>query len=139
MTFRLIVLMLTLPFVICAALAADLVVPRREELEIGRLVECLRQLERGKSTGLGGEWCISEGVWRDRTRAAYIHSKDPYFCRQVAVKQVRWIMDNLRRKGIEPTAKRVGHCWRWGLTSFLEGRLDPESYGQRLENLMASK
>ena len=108
---------------------------KSDEIDVPRLVECLRQMEGGSPDKLGGEWCVQYSVWHDRAaEMSYGESRDPRKCREVAGRQVRWLIAQLGENSVHPTVERVSHCYRYGLDSYLLARRTGD-YGRRAANL----
>jgi len=111
---------------------------RSDEIDVPRLVESLRQMEGGSPDKEGGEWCVSLGVWKDRAPGwFYSDSRNPVKCREVASRQIKWLIEQLGANGIRPTVERIAHSWRYGLDSYLLTRKTGD-YGRRCANLYES-
>jgi hypothetical protein len=112
-----------LPFVLLVlfALTAS---ARAEVLDVGHLVDALGMKETGLrwdgNPGPAGElsdYQITAGVWNDQMAPRpFGEARNPVLARACAVKHVRWLMAQIRRRGLAVTPLRVATCWHYGIT-----------------------
>jgi hypothetical protein len=98
--------------------------PARAELDVGRLVDALGMKETGLrwdgQPGPAGElssYQITERVWRQQMAPRpFSEARDPALARACAVKHVRWLIAQIRGRGLTITPQRVATAWHFGIS-----------------------
>ncbi len=118
------------------ALAWSLPSLRSQTLNLGRLFECLAEVEGGKADELGGRAFCSYQVWADRAPdLAYQLSKNEAAAMPVFRAHLLWIVTTLKKHRVKADSEAVATIWRfgWGHATRLGYKSD---YGQRVAALM---
>lgn len=123
------------------ALAAEIVAPRRQELDIERLVHAICDIEGGQWGNLGGRGNMRRATWEDRTSLPYAQSKFEAPAMVVYFKHVKWLAAGLEADGLKATPARIYECWFLGLTAGIAriryGTLSQQA--QNCQNLYEAK
>jgi hypothetical protein len=126
-----------MPFGFCFAYA------KPEPVVIGRLVDCIAEVENARTTHVGkaGErsrYQITYAIWRQYSDWDFhlASSTDPiclYEAREVAYQHVRWLSLTLDR----PTPYRIALAWNAGFHAAQSGNVSNASadYARRVRNL----
>lgn len=106
------------------------------EVDVGRLLEAIRQIEGHRWSDPGGAYAIQEPTWRQHSRLPYRLASDPQHARWVAGLHLAWLSRSLAGAGWPVNAYTLAGAWRWGLEGFMRrARTGRVEYGERAWNL----
>lgn len=109
--------------ILCMALS----ISRPKEIDLGRVVDCIAQVENNPEYWDGGVLGWTEAAWKEDTNFPYSYSKDYYYARWVGIWRLQKYCERLKLKHQAVTVEVLANYWR-GIG------IEP-SYGQRVSNL----
>jgi hypothetical protein len=63
------------------------------------------------------DWQITRGVWDyHMAPAPFSQARNPAQARACAVKHIKWLAQQIERRGLAVTPQRVATCWHYGLS-----------------------
>jgi hypothetical protein len=95
-----------------------------EAVDVNHMVDvlCMKETPKGWDGTPGpcgelGRPQLTEGVWNDRMAPRpFSQARDPVLARECAVRHVRWIIEQIRRRGLPVTPARVATVWHFGIS-----------------------
>ncbi len=108
-----------------------------ETLQAIHLIENPQNSPRPGAHGELGAYQFRQSTWRMHSRAPFRNALVRSHADRVAVAHYDWLVRELRRNGVRPTAYTIALAWNAGLTAAVSGRAPRSShhYAQRVVNI----
>lgn len=104
------------------------------QIDEGRLLSAIRQVEGHKWSDPGGAYAIQPTTWKQHSKLPYRYASSPDHADEVGRRHIHWIIRTLRDDGIPVSAYSIAGCWRFGFEGFRR-RKDRIDYATRVANL----
>lgn len=120
-------------------LIAASVAPVAHDVDMARLLACIRMIEGHLWTDPGGAYGIQTQTWRQHTRLPYSYASRKEHADWVAGMHFAWLARSLSADGYSITPYTLAGCWRWGLEGFKARYRTGVEYAVRAQQLYNSE